>query len=281
MSTVDPGAGVGAPGAGSPPAPGSGESAGSPPAGGVAAPPAAPVDQLRQAYESLKTKHEPWERLGAKPEEVQRSHQTYTKLYTEASTIGSQLGYSQEELQQAFQADPVGTLMTLRQMAQQASGSKEPLTQEQLQKLVDRQLNDKLKPFQQEREQRLDSEATARFDGEFDRQFKTSFPNGLPDSNREAISGLAWALLSENPDAYNALRLKGDTSQIQGAFEQAKKTFLKIITDYGEHEKKRIGGEPPATPRQQPASKKGRSFAEIAMALNDDSVPDDVALGRR
>ncbi len=279
-SAVEPGGGSpppAAPGVSAPPA--AGAHAGSPPAGNVISWETAP-DKLRNEYQQTKQDRDEWAKLGSR-DEVSRIHQTYQKQYTEANTLGTQLGYDAQELREAFDADPAGTLAFLRQTAKQAATSDKSLTQAEIDKRIEQRVKQGLKPFEQERELQLDHKAESAFDGEFDRQFKTSFPNGLPDSNREAISGLAWSLLSDNPDSYKALRGKGDTSGIHAAFEQAKKTFLKIITDYGEHEKKRIGGQEPSNGNRPPAPKKGRSFAEIAMTLNDDSIPDDVALGRR
>lgn len=276
MSMNQPGGGAAAPAA-PPAAPGPGESAAPPAAGGAAPSPGAsgqqpPVEQLRQQYETTKSELEPWKKLGAKPEEVQRSHQAYTKIYTEASTLGKQLGYDDAEIQQALESDLAGTLATLRQMAQHANGNEKPLTRAEAERIADAKAKAALQPFQQEREQRLDNEAASRFDGEFDRQFKTSFPNGLPDSNREAISGLAWQLLTDNKDAYTALRGKGDVTAVAKAFEDAKKTFLKVLTDYGEHEKKRVGGAPP-DPGGGAPRKKPQSIDDIINNLGNQSVP--------
>lgn len=282
MEFVDPGAGVTT--AAPPVATGSGVP-GSPPDGSVGAPPAPSPEsvglrQLREQYEQTRSKLEPWERTfsGVKPEEASRSHQTYTKLFTEANTLGSQLGLTAEVVRQYFEEDPVGTLAQLRQAAQERQP--QSLTRADLERIAEQKAKELMQPFQQREEQRLDSEAEQRFDGEFDRQFKTGFPNGLPDSNREALQGLAWQLLIDNKDAYGALRTKGDASSIAAAFEQAKKTFLTIVADYAEHEKKRMGNGnlPPTTPT--PPKGKSRSFAEIAAELNDDSIPLERALGR-
>lgn len=267
------------PGGGSPPPPAPTPSAvpgASPAPGSSVAPPATSpgndgnVRQLREQYETTKQKLEPWERLGFKPEDAQRSHQTYTKIVTEVTNLGTQLGYTSEEIQQAMETDPAGTLAALRQMAKQPESDK-PLTRAEIERLADQRAKDALKPFQQEREQRLDKEAETRFDGEFDRQFKTSFPNGLPDSSREALSGLAWQLVSDNKEGYGALRAKGDVASIAAAFNQAKTTLLKILSDYGEHEKKRTGGTPP-----QPnggGGKKPQTLDDIINRAGNLSVP--------
>lgn len=285
MSMNEPGAGAGAPAAGSPPVDGSGGTAGSPPAGGSAASPAAPaaqpIDQLRQAYETTKTELARWKALNADPEAVGKSHQSFSKITEEASTLGGKHGYQAEEIAEAMAKDPVGTLNFLRRKEAEARGSDRPLTRQEAEQIADRRAQDALRPFQQERETRMDHEAEQRYDGEFDRQFKTSFPKGLPDSCKEALQGLAWSLVTENKDGFGALRAKGDLSTVAPAFESAKKTLLKILADYGEYEKANSGGTPPREGAPAPNGKKGRTLGQIAADMMDEDVPWESAIGRK
>ncbi len=284
MSMNEPGGGAAAPVA-SPAAPSSGGFAAPPAAGGAASSPGAspvqqPIELLRREYETTKSKLEPWEKLGAKPEEVGKSHQTYTKIFSEATNLATQLGYESQELQEAFEQDPVGTLAFLRQAVQKANGAEKPLTRADVQQLADKIASDKLKPFQQERELALDQKAEQAFDGEFDRQFKTSFPDDLPESNKEALKGLAWSLLSEDKDAYGALRSKGDVAKVQAAFESAKKTLLKIVADYGTHERKRVGGKPPDGQGEGNGNRKPQSLDDMINRLGNRNIPDSEIFAR-
>ena len=288
MDEITGAAGAGGTGAGSPPAPGSGVP-GSPPDGSAAgSPPAVPItwdtapQQLRNEYQQTKTKLEPWEKLGFRPEDAQRSHQTYTRMFTEANQLGTQLGYPLEQIAEAFATDPVNAIAWLRNRAAETSRSDEPMTQAQLQAIIDRQVSSKLKPLEQEREQRLDSQAENLFDGEFDRQFKTSFPHGWPDSGKQALSNLAWQHIIDDKDAHAALRGKGDVTAITGAFDKARKLVLGLLADIGEFEKKRISGGTPS-PNGPPPQKQlgtGRTFSQIHADLMDESIPLDRALGR-
>ncbi len=284
MSMNEPGGGVAVPAA-PPAAPSSGGSAAPPAAGGAAPSPGAspvqqPIELLRREYEATKQRLEPWEKLGAKPEDVGRSHQTYTKIFSEATQLATQLGYTAEDLQEAFEGDPAGTLAFLRQTVQKASGAEQPLTRKEAQALAERIADQKLKPFQQERELALDKAAETAFDGEFDRQFKTSFPNGLPDSAKEALSGLAWSLVSDNKEGYGALRTKGDVAAISAAFNSAKTTLLKILSDYGEHERKRVGGNP-KPPDEGNGNRKPQTLDGIINNLGNQKIPMNEVFTRR
>src|SRR5579859_65357 len=49
--------------------------------------------QLREAYDGLKAKYEPWDKLGVKPEQVTQFSGVYQKLHGEIASIGRELGY--------------------------------------------------------------------------------------------------------------------------------------------------------------------------------------------
>lgn len=249
LDEIVPGASAGP--SASPAAPGA-DAGASPAPGSAAAPPAAsPNDvnlrQLREQYETTKTKLEPWEKLG-KFEDVSSRHQMATAIHTEAAEIGESLGYDAKEIREALAKDPVATLVLLRQRAAESAkgGNPNPVD---VKKLVEKQLEERLKPINEREEARLDAGAESKFNGEVGRLYQTSFPNGLPDSCREALEGLAWSTLRDNEDGYKSLREKGAVAGVQAAFDYAKKTLLKIVTDYAGHEKTRTrsaGGAPPA-----------------------------------
>lgn len=243
LSAVEPGGGSPPPpapapaGNGAPPAPGS---AGAPPAPSPAIDWNTAPAALRAQYETTKTELEPWKKLG-KFEDVSSRHQMATAIHTEATEIGESLGYDANEIQEALSKDPVATLVLLRQRADDGARGNTPNPID-VKKLVEKQLEERLKPFNEREESRLNAEAESKFNGEVGRLFQSSFPNGLPDSCREALEGLAWLTLEGNPEAFKALREKGAMAGVQAAFDHAKKTLLKIVTDYMGHEKKRTGG---------------------------------------
>lgn len=231
-----------------------------PPADGSAAPPpgAPPVEspnvkQLREQYEALKTKHEPWEKLNADPKDVATHHQLISKMRTEAVELGEQLGYDKAEIQQFFADDPVAVLNHLRQKA--ALAEQTPLKPGDLKKQLDKMVEDRMKPITDRENQRLNKEAEFRFDTEFDRLYKENFKDGLPDECREAIYEMASNLIGDDAKAIERLKMQGQVADVKRYFQDAQTRFLKVVNAYLAHERKRTGGEPPAVPGAPPAAK--------------------------
>ena len=271
---------------GSPPAPSPGVT-GPPPDGRVGGSPPPGLDwntapqQFRDGHNKLQTEYQQtkqnldrWNQIGD-VDSVARSHQAYQGLVNEALQLAQHLGMQIGDVEPHFMNDPVGTVGALRQMVRDAQKTAQtaqaPQTQAELERWMDQRLQRHLQPFQLEREQRLDNDASNRFDGVFDRQFKTAFPNGLPDSNREALAGIAWQILLDDKPRFEALR-RGDESVIPQAFEQAKATLLKVVNDYREHEKQRIATPPP---QQAQPGKKPMSLDDMISNIGNPNVPQE------
>src|SRR5690348_8698471 len=56
------------------------------------------IRQIREAYEGLKAKYEPWDKLGVQPEQVSQFSTVYQKVYGEVASLGRELGYPDEEI---------------------------------------------------------------------------------------------------------------------------------------------------------------------------------------
>jgi len=279
--SMNPAAGAGGIATGSPPAPASDVTVGSSPTGVQAGSPPAVISwdtapqQLRDEYRTTKTTLDRWNSLG-NYSDISKVHQTYTALSNEANQLGQWLGIGSQEVLDSFANDPAGTVAVLRQMARKAQETGQPPSHQDVQSLVRRGIDEAMKPFHQEREERLDTQAETRFDNAFEPMLKQSFPNGLPDSNKEALSGLAWQLIIDQPELYAALRDRGDTSGIQGAFNQAKQLLLKIVTDWNEHEKKRIQtGNGQQLQQPSTAKPKVQTMDDVLARIADRSIPDD------
>lgn len=78
-----------------------------------------------------------------------------------------------------------------------------------------------------------DQHAEQRFDSEVERHFAST--SSYPDSTKEAITGLAWQLVLNNPQVYQALRNGSDTGGIADAFKRASYVLDKIYKDYKAH----------------------------------------------
>jgi hypothetical protein len=239
-----------------------------PPADGSAAPPpgappaeSANVRQLREQYETLKTKLEPWEKLNADPKAVATHHQLVSKMRTEAVELGEQLGYDKAEIEEFFGQDPVAVLNHLRQKV--ASAEQTPLKPGDLKKQLDKMVEDRLKPITERENQRLDKEAVFRFDTEFDRLYKETFKDGLPDECREAIYEMAGQLMGDDVKAIERLKFQGQIADVKRYFQDAQTRFLKVVNSYLAHERKRTGGELPPPPGA-PAAPKSRLDAKLS-----------------
>jgi len=291
---LNPGAGAGAPQGGSPPPPDSGVSLGSPPAGSVAGSPPASLDwttapqqfrdghsRLQGEYQQTKQGLDRWNQLG-NYDDISRIHQTYSALQTEASQLGQWLGFDGQEVSNYFLQDPAGTVAVLRQMAKKATESGQPPTANDVRALVEHGINERMKPFENEREERLNQQAESRFDGQLAPYIKTAFPHGLPDSWQQAMEGLAWQLVIDSNDNYSALRDKGDTNGLKTAFDQARTTLLKLYTDMQEFEKKRISGgqPPPGPPPNNGQPKKVTTIDDVLARIADRSIPDNAIFER-
>src|SRR5436190_9693789 len=251
----DPNAGGGAavaPAPAAPPAaPPAADPGASPTPGSAAAPPAAVpespnIKQLREQYEATKAQLEPWTRLNLKPDDVAAHYPVLQKMRTEATELGEALGYDAAEVQEFFLKDPVQVLAYLRQQRQTRQA--QPLTQGDLKKQLDKMVEERLKPITQREDLRLNKEAEFRFDGEFDKLFKTEFKDGLPDEVRDALYEMVGQLVGEDDAAIRRLKFEGQVSDVAKYFEQAKTRVLKTLAAWSAHERKRAGGEPPPPP---------------------------------
>lgn len=247
-------------GAGSPPA---GSAAGSPPAGSVIDWKTAPA-QLRTEYEQTKAKLEPWEKLGAKPDEVAQHYSVAAKMYKEATDISTELGYNPDDVKAAYQKDPVATLAFLRQQKELAAGS-DPSKTDPL-KTIEKRLSDFEKKEQARELNGKVNRAMELYGNEFDRIHKAAYPDGAPDELTDVLDQWAYGLLLQDHEAVQRLREEGKVSDIAKFYDQARNLFVKAHQAWLGHEQKRTGGRPPGTPPGDPKERKlstGQSVKEL------------------
>src|SRR5262245_22137110 len=161
---MNPAAGAGGNTGGSPPPPDSGVS-GPPPTGAQGVSPTPPViswdtapQQLRDEYRTTKQGLDRWNQLG-KYDDISKSHSTFTQLQTEATQLAQWLGVGSEEVTNSFANDPAGTVAVLRQMVRKAQETGQPPSHQDVQALIQRGIDERMKPFEQEREERLNEQA--------------------------------------------------------------------------------------------------------------------------
>lgn len=228
------------------------EPSASPAPASVAAPAAASpespnIKQLREQYDATKGKLEPWEKAfkDTKIDDVVAAHQTFSSMNLEALELGEKLGYDAAEVREFMRKDPVAVLQHLRQKA--SAGEPTTLSPSDQKKMIENAIAEKLRPIEQERLNQKVEQATTKFNGEFDRLFKESYKDGLPDEAREALYELVNQACGDDPEACKAL-MSGQVSHVQKHFAAGNARIQKIFTAMLGHERKRTGQEPPTTP---------------------------------
>jgi hypothetical protein len=205
---------------------------------------------LREQYEGLKREYEPWQKIGAKPEDVSSAYGAYGKLKTEAVQLGQQLGYNADEVAQLFGEDPVKVISYLRQQAQ--SRETQPLSREDINRQMKQLVSEQLKPVTERMNDQMDREAEFRFTGEMDRLFKDNFKDGLPDEAREAIQDMVGDLIGQDDQAIRRLKFDQQVSDVQKYFKTATDRLMKVYTAMSNAERNRTGvtAPPPKAPKQ-------------------------------
>lgn len=239
-SSPPPADGAGSPPAGAPPA-------GSPPATGNEA----NIKQLREGYEASKRELENWSKLG-KVEDVAKAHTAYTAIHTKYAGIAKQLGYADDDFAGAFAKDPEKTMAVLQQdlaKAQRDGRVRPEDPASQFKKMLD----ERLKPFEQQRREAEAKEANQKFDTEFERLFTAEKDfQGAPEDLQNLLYDATSEMLKYDDKALAGLK-SGDLALVQKYFNDAKTVITKaFIAWQGWQQGKGVqppapgGGKPPA-----------------------------------
>lgn len=236
----DPGAGGGgsgpAGGSGSPGGQGSGggqPQGGSPQAGqpGQGGQPGPNPYELRQSYEQLKAKHEAFEKLGFKPEQITQFSGVYQKAFGEAQAIGRELGYPDDEIAEALAEDPIRTIDFLRNQANTAQQDRVQSGEADLQELIQRGIEQQMGPIQQRENIRMTDTANALFEQTVRQLAVDSFKAegldvaNIPQDEMNALMSAASEIMKYDQEALHSLKYEGKTASVQKAFQEAR-TFL-------------------------------------------------------
>jgi hypothetical protein len=219
--------------------------------------------QLREQYEATKGNLTEWEKLG-KREEVATAYQSFAKGRNGAVEIGAALGYEQKEILEAYAEDPHGTMAFLRQKQAETTKSGTP---QDLDKLLESKLNQRLKPVLDRDRERLLDEANNRFDQAFDAKVKELFKDDvIPKEERETLYTVAAEMIKADPEAYKRVVSERKISDVARIVDEARAFLDKYYLARAQREQKRVG-EPPK-PGQ------GRTDGDTKFTL------DDMAAGR-
>ena len=265
------GTGSPASGQGSPNTGGSSGGSGQP-ANGVAPQGGQQVDglkQLRETYENLKKEIEPWQKLGIKPEQVTQFQTVYTKTFEAAASIGRELGYPDEEIQEALAEDPQKTLDFLRNEAQRMQQGGQRQDGKDLQDLVAQHIEKAIGPIQQRENQRITNEANSLFERTVHSEIAAICKQegidiaNLPPDEMFMVASAASEILKYDADALKALKYEGKTAAVQKAVREAVAHLDKYYLARAGRDRARVNPARPGQQQQQNNTGKRPSLDEM------------------
>jgi hypothetical protein len=214
------------------------------------------LKQLREAYEGVKAKFEPYEKLNLKPDQIQQYSGVYQKLYGEAQNIGTNLGYTEQEIAEALALNPVATMDLLRTQMQQAEQERQQSGRADLEDMAQQLVEQRLGPIEQRENQRMTDAANQLFEQTTRQLAVESFKAegldvaNIPPEEMDLLMSATSEILKYDQDALKALKYEGKTAAIQKAFQEARTAFDKYYLARVGRDKTRLQ---PARPGQ-PAS---------------------------
>jgi hypothetical protein len=227
-----------------------------PPAAGVpAASPAAPaIDpttiqqtpaQLRAAYEQAKASLQPWEKLGAKPDEVAQVWQSHTQAVNQANEAAAKLGYTPQQVADAVKE--LGIVKVAAWLEQEAAkaGPPDPL------KALEDKFNKALEPIRSERQQAQLQATYQKFEtatnaAVVEKLGGAQFAKDYPELAKDVFD-YASALMAADPAVVADVK-KGDLKSITKFVDQAYTRLTGSYQKFGELMQKRAVPEPAGKP---------------------------------
>lgn len=200
--------------------------------------------EVRRNLDDLKAKYEPWEKLNLKPEEVGRYQGTYQKVYNAAAEIGRNLGFPDDQIAEALEADPIRTLDYLRGLAQQGQQAQEG--DPDLEQLVAQHVEQAIGPIQERENVRMTNEANSLFERTVYQSAVESFKaegldiSQIPQDELTMLMTATSEILKYDPEALRALKYEGKTAPIQKAFQQARTELDKYYLSRSGRDRARI-----------------------------------------
>ena len=184
--------------------------------------------QLREAYEGIKKEFEPWQKLNLKPEQVTQYSGIYQKVYGEVGALGRELGYSDEEIAEALNENPVATLDFLRNQAAEAEQNRQQPDGRELNELINQGIEKAIGPIQQRENLRMTNEANALFERTVHSAAVEAFKAegidvaNIPQDELFMLTSATSEILKYDEGALRSLKYEGKTASIQKAFQEAK-----------------------------------------------------------
>jgi len=223
------------------------------------------LKQLREAYEGVKAKFEPYEKLNVKPEQIQQYSGVYQKVYNEASAVGRELGYPDTEIAEALAEDPLRTIEFLRNQVQAAQDQRAQAGgPEQLEDLVRQYVEPVLGPIQQRENQRMTDSANGLFEQTVRQLAVESFKKegvdvgNIPPDEMETVMNVVSEMMKHDDfeQARIDLKYNGKTGAIGKVYQEAQTFLDKYYLARSGREKAKLTPPRPGAPAAQNGGRK-------------------------
>lgn len=204
--------------------------------------------------------------------------QTYTTLRTGASTIATQLGYSEADFQEAFNADPVGTITILRQeqaaarsQGQQGNGQQgQQGSQPDLQQQIRDMVKQETAPVTQQVNQQITEAAYTKYETNLAAAI-TADPvlQNAPPEVHDIVKDYLEEYFASQPQVLLAMKMKGDFSAVPEAVKYISGRLNTAFTKWLAHNN--TGGRPSTGPAATP-TRQGGGKLTLDDIINDPGV---------
>lgn len=200
----------------------------------------------------------------------------YTAMTTELRSLGAELGYTDAELKEAIDADPVHALSVLRGEKTRVAATQTPKPGESridYEARIRDEVAKQTKPFTEHINKQLSDAVQAKIGEEFTKSFEAALPNTPPEVKSLVQDYLEGYLAS--PEARNhlvAMKARGDYSAVDSVVKTVAGRLQDVFTKWVAHETTRTGGRSaalPTTPGAQGSTRRGPTLDEI---INDPGV---------
>lgn len=232
---------------------------------GGAAPESEGIRQLRTQYETTRAQLEGYSRFG-QPQEIERHVAIAQRITTEALEIGRELGYQDDDILASVANNPMAALEILRK----EQTENRPAGDQDLGKLVQKAIDARLQPFEQDRNIALTNAANQRLEGEISRLIGDAYkgedgqPVKLGAAETELIMAGAIEMFKYDEQAMKELKYGGQDGKPKVAavakyFNEVRKLWEKAYTERAAREAGRVGippggpggGKPPVVPKEE------------------------------
>jgi len=225
-ATVDPGAGGAAPAGGADataggapplvPADAGGAPGGGPPAAGATTPEppeSANIKQMRERIAEQNQQLAAWKDVGD-VKTVQGRLGVLRNMEGRALELGEELGFTKDEVLDEFGKDPFRLLSALEKEAAKAEGTRPPMDEKRMRELLNKELENRFRPFEEKENLRVTDEAHNVFLKEVDRLTAEAYPGAqLEEAENDLLYTATSYLMTQEQDQITGDRAAGKADE--------------------------------------------------------------------